>query len=124
MLITLVVLAITGVLFWKVFFPMIKDAKGMMQSANQMIQGINAQNNLAMTGTPAQGRVIQMQDTGTRINMNPLIRFTVEVQTATPYQAMFDAMVPMISLSRVQPGNVVPVRIDPTNPGRVALGAL
>lgn len=123
-LLPVIITAIVGFVIWKSVLPMLKNANSMMQNANQMMQGVAAQNQLAQTGTPAQGKVIHIQDTGTSVNMNPLVRFTVEVLGAKSYQVMFESMVPMIALARVQPGSIVPLRIDPMNPARATLGAL
>jgi hypothetical protein len=84
---------------------------------------ITASNTVLMTGVPAQARIVQLMDTGTSINDNPMARLVLEVQPngGTTYQAMVQMIVPRLKLAQVQPGMTVNVKIDPTNPANVAV---
>ena len=48
---------------------------------------------------------------------------TIELQTSTgvPYTAQVNAIIPLVNIPQFQPGAVVPVKIHPTDPSKVAL---
>lgn len=70
------------------------------------------------TGKPGQAQILQLQDTGMRINDNPRVKVLLQVTIPgyAPYQIWKTVTVPMIRLSQVQPGAVVAVMADPTEP--------
>lgn len=74
-------------------------------------------------GLPAQARVLDLHDTGVSVNDDPIVGFELEVlpEHGAPYPARTRARVSRLHLSRVQPGAVLPVAIDPDDPARVAL---
>jgi hypothetical protein len=78
---------------------------------------------LLMTGVPATATILQLQDGGMRVNENPMVNVMLEINSAQfgKYQAVVQSIVPMIKLAQVQPGQMVNVKIDPSNPQRVAL---
>ncbi|MEZ4394314.1 MAG: hypothetical protein R3A48_24845 [Polyangiales bacterium] len=118
--ITLVVLAITGVTFAKVFLPMIQNANSLMTG---MANAANARAELLARGTDGMGRILGVRETGTLVNYQPELQFDLEVQSAQGqrFNAQCTAVVSPMNLARVQPGATVPVRFDPTNLARVAL---
>lgn len=67
------------------------------------------------SGRTATARILSMNDTGTYINRQPLIHFTLEVQRGdgSPFQAETEKIVSMSQLSRFQAGATVHVRYDP-----------
>ncbi len=93
----------------------------------RMVRGLNQQvansNRILTTGVPATAKVLQLQDTGTTVNDNPMARILLEVQSQNqaPYQALVQMIVPRLKLAQVQPGMTVTVRVDPTDPSKVAL---
>jgi hypothetical protein len=105
----LAITAVTGFIMWKVF-------SGVMKGAQQQQQ-------LLAMGHPANGRILQLLDTGTWINNNPQVRIIVEVHPPgrAPYQAECTMVVSQLAIPRVQPGSAVHVRFDPMNPARIAL---
>ncbi|WP_437538057.1 hypothetical protein WME79_19440 [Sorangium sp. So ce726] len=121
--ITVVVLGVMAVVFVTVFLPMMKNANKMLAGANEMIQAQTAAANLRMTGLPAQARVLIVQPTGTMINYQPQCRVDLEVYrpNAPPYRAAILAVIHQMAIPRVQPGLVVPVKIDAANPNNIAL---
>ena len=75
------------------------------------------------TGLPATATVLELQDTGTRVNSYRIVKMSLAIDSADfgSYQSSLRAMIPMINLAQVQPGQVVNVKIDPTNQQNVAL---
>jgi len=121
LLITLVVLAITGYTFWKVWLPMIHNANTLMSNLSA---GAAEQRALLTSGVPGQARVLNVQGTGTLVNHDPQVVLDLEVSPAPgaqTFRARCTSIVSQIALPRVQPGCIVAVRFDPMNPQRVAL---
>ena len=108
----IVPLIITGVVLFFVFRML-----GNLNKAGQATQ------QLLMTGVPATATVMQLQDGGMRVNDNPMVNVMLQIESAQfgSYQAVVQSIVPMIKLAQVQPGQMVNVKIDPSNPQRVAL---
>jgi hypothetical protein len=82
--------------------------------------------NLAATGQQGEATILQMEDTGMRINDDPRLALTMEIRIPgyPPYQIRKTMTVPMIRMSQVQVGLVVAVLADPsdpTNPDKVGL---
>jgi hypothetical protein len=75
--------------------------------------------NLMATGIQGEATILQLEDTGMRINDDPRITITMEVRLPgyPPYQVRKTMNVPMIRMSQVQVGLVVAVMADPTQPG-------
>ena len=81
---------------------------------------------LMASGTPGEATVLQLADTGMRINDNPRISMLLEVRVPgyPAYQIQKTATVPLIRMSQVQVGAVVAVMVDmsqPNNPDKVGL---
>ncbi len=87
---------------------------------------INQSNKLLTTGVPAQARVLQLADTGVRLNDNPQVKLVLEVQPLgqPAYQVEIASFVSMLKLAQIQPGNIVNVRYDPADPSKVALALM
>ena len=70
---------------------------------------------LLANGQPAQATVLNIRDTGTTINNNPVVRLVLEVQPpgGAPFQAETERLIPRLQVPQVQPGAVVAVRYDP-----------
>jgi len=90
--------------------------------ANRM-SGVSDAKALQKTGEPAEATILQIWDTGMTVNDDPVVRFLLEVHPAgkASYQAETKLRISRLSISRYQPGAVVPVRIDPRHPNHVAL---
>jgi hypothetical protein len=75
------------------------------------------------SGTPAQATIQNVWQTGTYVNNNPQIGMQLEVRppSGAPYQAQVNAIIPLVNIPQFQPGAVVPVKIHPTDPSKVAL---
>jgi hypothetical protein len=74
-------------------------------------------------GKPATGTIIRLIDTGTTINNDPVVEFVIRVvpEGGKAYEAHTKALVSRLDVPAVQPGRVVPVKVDPANPARIAL---
>ncbi len=78
---------------------------------------------LLRTGKPTTATVVDVRDTGGTVNMQPVFRFTLDVRglDGSTYRAVTDQMVSRTSLGVIRPGMVVPVRVDPRRPTKVAI---
>jgi hypothetical protein len=74
-------------------------------------------------GTPASATIVRMWDTGATVNDHPVAGLELDVQPAggAAYRTSITSMIPRLAAARYQPGAIVPVRVDPRNPQRVAL---
>jgi len=109
-LVTLVFMAaIFGVVFFVIYKKLIQPAA----KARKVLQ----------IGHPGKAKILQLQDTGTRINDNPLVLLTVEVHPSigSPYQAQIRQVVSIVHLAQFQPGAMLAVKIDPSNPQAIAV---
>ena len=75
------------------------------------------------TGVPASAEVLEVWDTGVKYNNNPVVGFSLRVTLAdgTTYEAETRNVVSVVHIPQVQPGAVLPVKIDPDDRERVAL---
>jgi hypothetical protein len=75
--------------------------------------------NLAATGIQGEATVLQLEDTGMRINDDPRVAVTLEVRLPgyPPYQVRKTVTLPLIRMSQVQVGAVIGVVADPSQPG-------
>jgi hypothetical protein len=78
---------------------------------------------LQATGERATATILQIWDTGITVNNDPVVGFVLEVRRSDQpaYQAKTKLLISRLDIPRVQPGAVVPVRVDPRDPSRVAL---
>ncbi len=81
---------------------------------------------LIETGKMGQAIVLQLDDTGMRINDDPRVRLLLDVRIPgyPAYQVQKTMIVPMIRLPQVQPDSTVQILADPEqpdNPDRLAL---
>jgi hypothetical protein len=85
--------------------------------------GISRNNALLMNGEPAQATVLQLWDTGVSLNDNPQVGLLLEVhpQNRSTYQVQTKSFISRLKVSQVQTGAVVAVKVDPTDPAKVAL---
>ena len=81
---------------------------------------------LMATGRQGEATILQLEDTGMRINDNPRVALLLDVRIPgySPYQVQKTVTVPLIRLSQLQVGSVVAVMADPdqpNNPDKVGL---
>lgn len=74
-------------------------------------------------GQSAEALVLDIEDTGMTLNGNPVVSFRLEVRPGAgpPYEARARGVVGRLDVPRIQPGAVLPVAIDPSDPRKVAL---
>ena len=67
------------------------------------------------TGELAEAEIIQIEDTGTTINNNPVVRFYLEVrpQGRSPFQAEAEQLTSRLHIPAIQPGRTLQVKYDP-----------
>lgn len=111
-IITLVVLAATAPMLWFAYKLVMNLQKGAAEERR-----------LLQTGTPAQGQILAAQPTGTSVNNNPQVQFTVLITPpgGQPYQAQVTKIVSLFEMSQYQVGAACQARIDPMNPQHVAI---
>lgn len=75
------------------------------------------QRRIAESGTPGHARVVSMSETGSRINHQPVIAYELEVTVPgrAPYVIVKRITTPLIALSRIGPGDVLSVKVDPAD---------
>src|SRR5262245_27897886 len=73
-------------------------------------------------GHPAQARIVQVRQTGTTVNNQPEVDLLLDVfpSNAPPYRARTSRLVSLFEIPRFQPGATIEVRVDPTDPSRIA----
>jgi hypothetical protein len=92
-----------------------------------IFRGMSARAKLRATGLPGRAKVLSLggpSGGGTvTINDQPLLSLTLEVEDGfgDPYVVAFETVVPRYAVPRVQPGETVPVKIDPNDRQRVAV---
>jgi hypothetical protein len=70
---------------------------------------------LLNSGRKATARILTATQTGTYINENPVVHFTLEVEppSGQPFDAEAEQLVNQMQIPRFQPGELVQVRYDP-----------
>jgi hypothetical protein len=101
-----------------------RAGKERMAAAQQMMAQQTTAAQLASTGERADAQVVASRDTGTQINLQPMLEIELLVmrQGQPPYPATVRQMVPNSQLGLVAPGSTLSVWVDPANPSTVLLG--
>ncbi len=81
---------------------------------------------LMARGTRGEATILSLEDTGMLINNQPRVTLMLEIRMpyGSPYQVKKTMTIPMIRVSQVQVGAVIPVMVDmtdPSNPDKVGL---
>ena len=86
----------------------------------------SANRQLLATGESAPATIVQMSDTGMRINDNPRVSLVLEVHPATrpAFRVEVKQVISMLQASQYQPGQQVEVKFDPANPQKVVIAAI
>ena len=90
-----------------------------MRMARRMTNPHGAMQNAVM----GQATVLDIQDTGTRLNNNPYIALTLDVlhPDGSQYRTQTKTVVSIVQLPRLQPGALIAVKIDPADKAKVAV---
>ncbi len=86
-------------------------------------RGAGSTDNLLATGVSGTATLTGVTQTGMYLNEQPRIKMDMLVQLPgqVPYAAEHSEFVPLILLSRVQPGATLPVKVNPAQPGKVVI---
>jgi hypothetical protein len=112
-----VVTVLGAVILWvAVGGPMVKNARAMMRAQT-------ATATLRAAGVPAQARILGVRPTGHMTNFTPQYQIEMDVYSPNtpPYRVSVLGEIPPIASARVQPGLVVPVKVDRRDPANVVL---
>jgi hypothetical protein len=93
-----------------------------MDQGQAAIDGVNQAQWVAQTGLEAVAEVVAIQDTGTMINMNPVVMLTLKVQPSiggVAFDTMGQTMVSKIAIPRV--GDKIKIKYNPANPSQFAV---
>jgi hypothetical protein len=101
-----------------------RAGKERMAAAQQMMAQQTVAAHLATSGERAEAQVVASRNTGTQINMQPMLELDLLVMPAgqPPYPATVKQLIPQSQLGLVAPGSAVSVWVDPANPSTVLLG--
>ena len=96
---------------------------GCISSMVDSYTGEDVAGDVRANGLPASGRVLKIWETGVRVNDNPVVGFLLEIHAEgiPPYEAETKALISVLWIPRIQPGEILPVKYDPDDPSRVAL---
>jgi len=94
----------------------VNDMNAAMDKGQAALDSVNMQNQLAQTGADATAEVLSIQDTGSLINMNPVVVLALNVTpaTGTTFQTAGQTMVSKIAIPRV--GDKIKIKYNPANP--------
>jgi hypothetical protein len=89
----------------------------------KLLRGSAERSRILRQGIPAQATILQIWETGVRVNDSPQVGFRVSVlpPSGVPYETQTVMVVSQLMIPRIQPGSVVRAKLDPANPNNVAL---
>ena len=92
-------------------------------AAIDRLSGEGEAKRIRRVGQVAEALVIAIEDTGMTLNDDPIVAFQLEVRptTGAPYEARTRGRIGRLDVPRIQPGAVLPVSVDPTDPSKVAI---
>jgi hypothetical protein len=87
------------------------------------MSGVADARDLQANGESATAKILRIWDTGMTVNDDPVVGFLLEVRRADRpvYEARTKLRISRLDIASIQPGTVVPVRVDPRDPAHVAL---
>lgn len=96
---------------------------GCISSMVDSYTGEDVAKEIRVNGLPASGTVIKIWETGVRVNDNPVVGFLLEIHAdgLVPYETETKALISILWIPRIQPGETLPVRYDPDDPSKIAL---
>ncbi len=93
-----------------------------INQGKQVMNEVAQEQQLAQTGLDATAEVVMIQDTGARVNMNPMVMLTLKVTPANGgavFGTTGQAVVPMVAIPRV--GDTIKIKYNPMNPMQFAV---
>jgi hypothetical protein len=99
----------------------VNDVNSAINTGNQAINNMEVAQNLAQTGAPADADVISVTDTGTTVNMNPVVVLTLNVKPAAgaEFQTAAQVMVSRIAVPRA--GDKIKIKYNPAVPSQIVV---
>lgn len=97
------------------------NAMDRMKAANEMMAQQTQAANIATTGVDARATIAAVGQTGAMVNFQPTLKIdlTVLPEGLPPYPASVTQVVEQIYLAKAVPGQSVPIKVDPENPGLI-----
>lgn len=89
--------------------------------------GVGTFNALVKNGTAARGILLQVAPQGNRVGagatrfQSRMVTIDVEIPGQAPYVIATGAIIPLNLVRDVLPGATMEIRVDPKNPGRIAI---
>lgn len=116
-------LRLRDVLFVLVLLPLPIGCSGTINKIVDRFTGEDVASQIRASGVPAKATVLRIWETGTRVNENPVVGFELEihVEGLPAWKAETKALVSILAIPRIQPGEVLDVFYDPADPTRVAI---
>jgi len=98
-----------------------REASAALEATGEMMARQTAAAGLAESGDSATAQVNAARDTGTVVNMQPVmeIDLLVFVEGQPPYPATLQQIVPLAQVGRLIPGTRLPVMVDRSDPGAI-----
>ncbi len=80
-------------------------------------------NRLTRDGVPARGTILEVHDTGTSVNKDPLVKLLIEVRLpdTAPYKVQSRTVISRLNVAHFTPGTPVGLRVDPKNQKKVII---
>ena len=99
----------------------VNDMNSAMNQGQAALDGLQQQQWLAQNGLDATAEVVMVQDTGSTVNMNPvvLIQMKVTPVVGAPFDVTTQTMVSRIAVPRI--GDKIKIKYNPANPQQVAV---
>ena len=99
----------------------VNDMNGAMNQGQAALDGLQQQQWLAQNGLDATAEVVMVQDTGSTVNMNPVVLIQMKVTPAAgaPFDVTTQTMVSRIAVPRA--GDKIKIKYNPANPQQVAV---
>jgi hypothetical protein len=99
----------------------VNDMNGAMNQGQAALDGLQQQQWLAQNGLDASAEVVMVTDTGSTVNMNPVVLLQMKVTPAAgaPFDVTTQTMVSRIAVPRA--GDKIKIKYNPANPQQVAV---
>jgi hypothetical protein len=99
----------------------VNDMNSAMNQGQSALDGLQQQQWLAQNGLEATAEVVMVQDTGSTVNMNPVVVIQMKVTPAAgaPFDLTTQTMVSRIAVPRA--GDKIKIKYNPANPQQVAV---
>ena len=99
----------------------VNDMNSAMKQGQAALDGLQQQQWLAQNGLEATAEVVMVQDTGSTVNMNPVVVIQMKVTPAAgaPFDLTTQTMVSRIAVPRS--GDKIKIKYNPANPQQVAV---